>query len=84
MGNPVDQGTELALNNNLTFRAYKYAEDHPAFEGRDLSPKGWIELSPNETYCDDLISSTTVIGDMTVSISPNPTSDTTRIVSTCY
>jgi len=73
-GNAVEQGTELALNNNLTFRAYKYAEDYAAFDGRDLSPKGWIELSPLEDYCEDLISSITVSA-ITTSLAPNPASE---------
>ena len=74
-GNIVDQGTELELNNNLTFRAYKYAEDFPAFEGRDLTSKGWIETMPNEDYCAELISSTVSIEEMAISISPNPATD---------
>jgi len=54
-GNPVEQGTELELNNNLTFRAFKYPVDYVAFDGKDLSPKGFIELNPDETYCDRLV-----------------------------
>ena len=27
---------------NSAFRAYRYAADHPAFKGRDLTPKGTI------------------------------------------
>ena len=27
---------------NSAFRAYRYAADHPAFAGRDLTPKGTI------------------------------------------
>jgi hypothetical protein len=27
---------------NSAFRAYRYAADHPAFKGRDLTPKGPI------------------------------------------
>ncbi len=29
---------------NSVFRAYRYAVDYPAFDGKDLSPKGTIEL----------------------------------------
>ena len=27
---------------NSAFRAFRYAPDHPAFKGRDLTPKGTI------------------------------------------
>lgn len=56
-GFPVDQGTELAINNNLTFRAFKYPEDYVAFDGKDLSTKGFIETNPDIDYCDELVSS---------------------------
>lgn len=77
-GNSVDQGTELELNNNLTFRAHKYSVDHQAFLGRDLSPKGWIETSPNETYCEELILNVN-FEKMSSSISPNPSSESITI-----
>lgn len=54
-GNPVEQGTELELNNNLTFRSFKYPIDYEAFDGKDLTPKGFLELNPDETYCDRLV-----------------------------
>lgn len=78
-GQAVDQGTELELNNNLTFRAYKYPEDYPAFDGKDLDPKGYIELSPNEEYCDQLILSTEGI-QMWSAVSPNPAVDMVRVI----
>jgi len=40
---PVEQGTEV-IERNSVFRCYRYPADFPAFEGRDLSPKGPIEL----------------------------------------
>jgi len=70
-GAPVEQGTELSLNNNLTFRAYKYSEDYPAFVGRDLTPKGWIEINPLEDYCEDLISSVAATA-ADATLYPNP------------
>jgi len=45
-GAPVEQGTELALNNNLTFRADRYPANHPAFAGQDLSAGEVIEINP--------------------------------------
>ena len=54
---PVEQGdTSLMVNNNLTFRVKRYPGDFEAFDGRDLSRKGWIELNPDSTFCDRLVS----------------------------
>ena len=33
---------------NSAFRAYRYAADHPAFKGRDLTPKGTITDAPRK------------------------------------
>ena len=53
-GVSVPQGDSLVINNNLTFRSHKYPSDFNAFNGKDLSPKGWIETEPREDYCDFL------------------------------
>lgn len=45
-GAPVAQGTELQLNQNMTFRADRYPLDFPAFYGQDLSSGDVIELEP--------------------------------------
>ena len=74
-GSPVDQGTELALNQNITFRVTRIPADYAAFEGRDLSPKGFIELEPNEDFCDRLTPVANIAAiDYNLTISPNPTS----------
>ena len=75
-GNPVMQGdTTLAINNNLTFRMYRYPVDYSAFDGRDLKSKGYIETDPDVDYCDEL----TDIRDLQVNyglqIYPNPATD---------
>ena len=74
-GAPVAQGTELATNDNLTFRMNRYPEDYSAFDGRDLSPKGYIELEPDTAFCEN----TTSVGGPpkapAPNIYPNPVSD---------
>ena len=45
-GAPVEQGTELQLNNNLTFRAERYPAQFPAFTGQDLSSGEAVEINP--------------------------------------
>lgn len=54
-GEILSQGdTSLTINKNLTFRSFKIPADFSAFDGRDLSPKGWIENDANEGYCLEL------------------------------
>ncbi|MEM9720870.1 MAG: aryl-sulfate sulfotransferase [Bacteroidota bacterium] len=50
-GMPVQQGTELSINQNITFRIERYDINYPAFEGRDLNPEEYWELNPNEDFC---------------------------------
>jgi hypothetical protein len=51
-GNPLPQGTpDPPTGANLCFRATRFSPDHPALAGRTLDPIGWIELSPDTTYC---------------------------------
>ncbi len=73
-GMPVSQGAELGMNDNLVFRFYRYPLDFAAFEGKDLTPKGYIELNPDEENC-PLPSSNDdeVVIDLTpIHIYPNP------------
>ena len=72
---PVEQGdTTLTMNSNLTFRVKRYPSDYSAFDGRDLSRKGWIELNPDTTYCDQL-TSTGFYADHKLDLYPNPAND---------
>ena len=52
MGAAVEQGSEPSINDNLTFRFKRYPKSYEAFDGRDLSPKGFIETNPDTTFCD--------------------------------
>jgi len=74
-GVSATQGDSLALNDNLTFRMTRYPVDYAAFESRDLSPMGFIELEPNEDYCERLVPVRNVNEiQYNLSIMPNPTS----------
>ncbi len=77
-GQAATQGDSLSLNNNLTFRAFKYPIDYSAFDGRDLDPKGHIELEPDEEFCDELTSTFTP-ETIRTNIFPNPASDLLHI-----
>lgn len=74
MGNPATQGDTLAINNNLTFRMKRYPTDYTAFEGRDLSSKGWLELNPDSTFCELILPTEEVLDEGAFKVFPNPTS----------
>lgn len=69
------QGDTLAINNNLTFRVHRIPSDFEAFEGRDLSPQGYLELEPDTDFCDMILSSVELIEDYKLEVFPNPASD---------
>ncbi len=71
-GFAATQGDTLSINNNLTFRVTRYPHDYVAFDGKDLSQKGWLELEPNTTFCDQILPSDDVQIDYKIEIYPNP------------
>jgi len=72
LGNPVPQGTNLALSENFTFQAQRYLETYPAFIGKTLEPIGFIELNPNNAFC-SLVSNNEIEYEKNhFSIFPNP------------
>ena len=82
-GAPVAQGEELALNQNITFRLKRYPLDYAAFNGRDLSSQGYLELSPNTTFCNLSVGiEETTLADIAVNIYPNPVNHTLVVEST--
>ena len=81
MGQPATQGDSLAVNNNLTFRMDRYPVDFVAFEGRDLSPKGYIEENANAEFCDMLVDTEELFLEERIQIYPNPATEMIRIVS---
>jgi len=74
-GAPATQGDSLIVNNNLTFRFNRFPTDYSAFEGRDLSPKGWIELEPDTTFCDKILPTTDRMKEYFLELFPNPAQD---------
>lgn len=70
--------TSLVTNDNLTFRSYKYPTDYVAFDNRDLSIKGYLESSPDTTYCSRLVPTIT-LPSMSATIYPNPASDMVQV-----
>lgn len=39
------------FDDDYIFRSIKYDKDHPAFEGRDMTPMGTLESPPSDTPC---------------------------------
>lgn len=73
-GSIISQG-DTALN-NITFRMKRYPTWYSAFEGRDLTPDGYMELNPDTAYCDLLISATDFTSAVQKTIAyPNPASN---------
>lgn len=69
----ASQGDSLSINDNLTFRLKRYPSDFEGLQDRDLSSKGWIELIPNEGYCDELTPIFELDGNDMFQLYPNPT-----------
>lgn len=74
-GAPATQGDTLTVNNNLTFRMTRYPANYEAFDGRDLSQKGWLELEPDSTFCDQILPAFEQIKNYDLEIYPNPAND---------
>lgn len=77
-GNLMPQGTELVLNDNLTFRIRRYPIDYKGLEGRDLSPIGYLENNANEEFCEKILPVQELESE-SFKIYPNPVSDICNI-----
>jgi len=73
-GNPVSQGTDLAINDNFLFRLKRYAETYSGFDNRNLDPQEYLELNPDPTIC-DLATSTLDLSLKKTLLHPNPVVD---------
>ncbi len=78
-GNPVSQGSVLALNANLLFKIKRYAPDFAGFAGRDLTMTSYLELDPDTDFCDMLIPINEVANQPSFSVFPNPVKDHLQI-----
>lgn len=74
-GTAVGQGTELSINNNLTFQLNRYGVDFPGFDGVDLTPLGYIELNPDTAFCPGIIDNVSEIELASIPVYPNPVED---------
>ncbi|TNE49231.1 MAG: T9SS type A sorting domain-containing protein [Bacteroidetes bacterium] len=78
-GMPVEQGQTINIAQNNTFRVFRYPAGYPAFSGKDLSSKGWIELNPDTTLCALLLPVNTVPDRYGLKLYPNPADERVTI-----
>jgi len=82
-GQPIAQGETLNTNQNITFRLKRYPLDYPAFQDRDLSSKGFLELNPNAAFCNLSVGIEAVtLADLSINVYPNPVDHTLIIEQT--
>jgi len=72
-GARVAQGDTLNIGNNITFKLKRYPIAFPAFTGKDLNPKYYLELEPDTAFC-NLILPVSSIPREEIKIYPNPAS----------
>ncbi len=77
-GQQVNADTELSVNDNLNFKATKYPMDYKAFENRDLTPQGFIELEPYTDTCSNFLSVSESLN-ARYEIKPNPATDMVKL-----
>ncbi len=75
MGGFVEQGDSLEINNNLTFRLKRLPTDYAAFEGRELSPKGWLERNPDSLFCEQILPVEDLLENYGLQLYPNPANE---------
>lgn len=80
-GLQVQPQSNLNVNDNTNFRANKYPKTFEAFVGKDLSPKGFIELNPDVDYCEKLVGVVDGKEEDGFKMYPNPASDYLIITS---
>lgn len=75
----ASQGDVIAMSANLVFGMKRYEPDFPGFAGKDLSPKGFIELNPNTDFCSipSVANDNELFSD--IAIYPNPAKDFIRM-----
>ncbi len=73
-GKPVATTEVLADNDNVTFRAYKYAPDYAGLAGKNLSAIGFIQSDGDATLC-DRVTSAIDLNPRNFTVYPNPVND---------
>ena len=80
-GSPAVQGHILELSQNFTYQVKKYPPSYSAFESKDLTPKGYLELEPDTSFCRDIDTEVFHVPSTDkIVLSPNPVGNHKEIV----
>ncbi|MFT6808487.1 MAG: hypothetical protein ACJA01_001712 [Saprospiraceae bacterium] len=71
-GQVVNQGVDLGIGNNITFRAKRFPLDYPAFEDRVLEPGGVIEIDDEQSFCNLIVPTVDIERTRQLKLYPNP------------
>jgi len=71
-GAKVEQGDTLKTSENSTFRVKRYGADFEGFIGKNLSPKGFIELNPDTAFCQISVGIHKITHSNLIHVQPNP------------
>ena len=74
-GVPASQGDTLSINNNLTFRMKRFPPDYSAFDGKDLTPMGYLEENPVTDFCSQILPVAELMDDYKMKVYPNPANE---------
>lgn len=77
-GERISQGTMLNNSDNPTFRLRRLPLNYPPFLDKDLTPLHYLELDPNEEFCDRILP-TSEIETNDLVLYPNPSPDILHI-----
>ena len=66
------QGFQLETADNVTFQVKRYPRDYAAFVGKELSPQGYLELEPNEEFCNIVAIAEPSEDESLLTVFPNP------------
>lgn len=81
LGVRVKQGDTLKTADNNTFRVKRFGMDFPAFVGKNLTPKGFIELNPDTNFCSLVAGIQKVNVEKSMRVYPNPATVILNIIT---
>ncbi len=72
-GRMVEQGAELSIVDNITFRCERYPLDYPPFSNVDTDTESYIEINPNIAFCTLTTTNETQVGSHDIIVYPTAT-----------
>ena len=78
-GTRIEQGSDLNINNNLTFRIDRYSLNFPGFDNKELSPGPRLEINPSSSICDVVTATEEISISKQMTLLQNPVSHLLRL-----